>query len=471
MDHQSQNEQFGMERGVIQAVSDDVVSFNNEIPPPTLTQATHEGLFNFHVEEEDVLFYERLTEALRIDAQSPPNNLLDAEQDMVAVATDEANNEQASFYSQARPQANYDDISRRLSREEMDAYSRDILGPNNLLGFEGDMRVNNGQTPFLSQAYPQLPSVPQPSPVPAAQNIDPRLMEAPVAQAPTFAGAASLAHGTPYLSPVMTPSPAQPQPLVVPEALKPNTAGNRVKKAGGKKTGNKIGRKIGQRACDSCRKSHLTCKTETGANSCNQCWEKKTPCNQGSTADKRTKKSNEQGFLNTVDACKKYLKDLLILIFGMHDAKPEIKQGNMPLIGKMLSNDHPDSSTAVDLLTMKPLDEVAAQARVRLDALANLQLDLEGIHRVTEMRKHTKLCIERTREHVITLGRYLHVLMDGTYDAESVDFSLATVVGSPAPFSQIGQEMKAGFSHSDSGVYVDSLVGYFDRMVATISGK
>ncbi|KAF5526110.1 hypothetical protein CGCA056_v002787 [Colletotrichum aenigma] len=264
---------------------------------------------------------------------------------------------------------------------------------------------------------------------------------------------------------------APPQPLIVPEALKPNTAGNRVKKAGGKKTGNKNGRKIGQRACDSCRKSHLTCKTETGANSCNQCLEKKTPCNQGSTADKRTKKSNEQGLLNTVDACKKYLKDLLILIFGMHDAKPEIKQGNMPFIRKLLSKDHPDPSFIVEFFTTKPLDEVTAQARVRLDALANLQLDLEGIHRVTEMRKHTKLCIERTREHVITLGRYLHVLMDGTYDAESVDFSLATVVGSPAPFSQIGQEIKTGFSHSDSGIYVDSLVGCFDRMVATISGK
>ncbi|KAI8310697.1 hypothetical protein K4K61_000301 [Colletotrichum sp. SAR11_59] len=515
MDHQSQNEQFGMERGVIQAVSDDVVSFNNEIHPPALPQATHEELFNFHVEEEDVFFYERLTEALRIGAQSPPSNLLDAEQDMVAVATDEANNEQASFYSQAPPQANYDDISRRLSREEMDAFAGDILGPNNLFGFDQDMRVNNGQTPFLSQAYPQLPSVPQPSehmdvdrapvPVPAAQNIDPRLMEstspgpapisnngngngndegsnnnnfegynnnneghnngdadalmmdhegqAPVAQAPAFAGAGH-------------PSPAPPQPLIVPKTLKPKTAGNRVEKQAATK------RKVGKKACSGCRKSKLRCEPAPGGTTCLECLERSRPCDMGRTTDDRTRETNWDKLLRTIEGYKRYLGDLLILIYSIKTAMDQGKLNDkMSMIRSELSNGLTRISMLVYILTnqqLTPEDEQNAQACVRLDALAGLQLDLQGIeNNLADMRKTVRKCVGKTKDCVKTLGRYLHVLMDDEDHVGDAEISLRTIKESRTPFSQIDTDMKVQFSYiADNSDLVTSLVGHVDRLKA-----
>ncbi|KAJ0370669.1 hypothetical protein COL154_001043 [Colletotrichum chrysophilum] len=472
MDYQSQNEQF-MERGVTQAGSDDVVSSNNEIHPQAFPPATHEEFFNFHVEEEDVFFYERLTEALRIDAQSPPNNLLDAEQDMVAVATDEANNEQASFYSQARPQANYDDISRRLSREEMDAYSRDILGPNNLLGFEGDMRVNNGQTPFLSQAYPQLPSVPQPSRVPAAQNIDPRLMEsmwpgpAPISNNGNGNGNNEGNGNDKGSSNNNFGVGAPPQPLIVPEALKPNTAGNRVKKQAATK------RKVSSKSCSNCRTSKLRCTPdEDRRNACLKCVKDGLSCDMGRTTDKRTRETNRDKLLRTVEGCKKYLADLLILIYSINIANDQGKLNDkIPMIRSQLSQGLPGNSVlfyAVTQQHLTPQYEQRAQACVRLDALAGLQLDLEGIeNNLAKMRKTVNQCVGKTKELVRMLGRYLHVLMDDEDHFGDAEISLRTVRESQTPFSQIDTDMKVQFSYiADNSDLVTSLVGHVDKLKA-----
>ncbi|KAJ5014419.1 hypothetical protein K4K57_001522 [Colletotrichum sp. SAR 10_99] len=487
-----------MERGVTQAGSDDVVSSNNEIHPQAFPPATHEEIFNFHVEEEDIFFYERLTEALRIDAQSPPNNLLDAEQDMVAVATDEANNEQASFYSQARPQANYDDISRRLSREEMDAYSRDILGPNNLLGFEGDMRVNNGQTPFLSQPCPQLPRynspyypygdyqsnvtntlLSQPSQSQYVNSAELHnnggngngnssgvadadfLMEdeeqTPVAQAPTFAGAAT---------PAPDPSPAPPQPLIVPEALKPKTAGNRVKKQAATK------RKVSSKSCSNCRSSKLRCTSDPDRNTCLKCVKDGVSCDRGRTTDKRTRETNRDKLLRTVEGCKKYLADLLILIYSIKIANDQGKLNDkISMIKSQLSQGLPGNGLlfyAVTQQHLTPECEQRAQACVRLDALAGLQLDLEGIeNNLAKMRKTVNQCIGKTKELVRMLGRYLHVLMDDEDHFGDAEISLCTVIESGTPFSQIDTDMKVHFRYiADNSDLVTSLIGHVDKLKA-----
>ncbi|KAI8211601.1 hypothetical protein K4K52_010115 [Colletotrichum sp. SAR 10_76] len=549
MDYQSQNEQF-MERGVTQAGSDDVVSSNNEIHPQAFPPATHEEIFNFHVEEEDVLFYERLTEALRIDAQSPPNNLLDAEQGMVAVATDEANNEQASFYSQARPQANYDDISRRLSREEMDAYSRDILGPNNLLGFERDMGVNNDQAPVHSHHCPQLPrynspfnpygnyesivtntrsqppyvnaaelqnnggnscqrvvtqqmanpgtgfsgtggfhprtiaQVPKPSEYMdvdsfPANNIDPAILE------DTVAGQLS----TPGPAPISSNGngngnnegngndegssnnnfgvgAAPPQPLIVPEALKPNTAGNRVKKQAATK------RKVSSKSCSNCRSSKLRCTQVEGRNACLKCVKGGLSCDMGRTTDKRTRETNRDKLLRTVEGCKKYLADLLILIYSIKIANDQGKLNDkISMIRSQLSQGLPGNSLlfyAVTQQHLTPQCEQRAQACVRLDALAGLQLDLQGIeNNLAKMRKTVSQCIGKTKELVRMLGRYLHVLMDDEDHFGDAEISLCTVIESGTPFSQIDTDMKDQFSYiADNSDLVTSLVGHVDKLKA-----
>ncbi|KAI8305787.1 hypothetical protein K4K59_011983 [Colletotrichum sp. SAR11_240] len=582
MNYRIQNEQSGMEWAVNQ-----------------------EGYHRFDTpaDPEGQALYEALIEELGIEL--PPSN---PEQGMVANATDGVNNDQASFYSQALPQANYDDISRRLSREEMDAYTRDILGPNNLLGFEGDMRVNNDQAPVHSHHSPQLPrynspfnpygnydsivtntpsqppyvnpaelqnnggnscqrvvtqqmanhgtgfsgtggfhprtiaQVPKPSEymdvdsVPA-DNIDPALLEdtppgpihimsghmdidvpvagqlsspgrapisangngnnegndndedndnnegssnnnfegynnnedhnygdtdalmmdhegqAPVAQAPTFAGAGH-------------PSPAPPQPLIVPKTLKRKTAGNRVKRQAATK------RKVGKKACSGCRKSKLRCELAQGGTTCLECLERSRPCDIGRTTDDRTRETNRDKLLRTIEGCKRYLGDLLILIYSIKTAMDQGKLNDkMSMIRSELSNGLTRVSMLVYILTnqqLTPEDEQNAQACVRLDALAGLQSDLQGIeNNLADMRKTVRKCVGKTKDCVKTLGRYLHVLMDDEDHVGDAEISLRTIKESRTPFRQIDTDMKVQFSYiADNSDLVTSLVGHVDRLKA-----
>ncbi|EQB52565.1 hypothetical protein CGLO_07797 [Colletotrichum gloeosporioides Cg-14] len=584
MDHQSQNEQL-MERGVTQAGSDDVVISNNEIHPQAFPPATHEELFNFHVEEEDEVFYERLTETLRIDAQSPPNNLLDAEQDMVTIATDEANNGQALFDPQALPQLSLEQVDAAIAQacpngtvEELSA-AIDLLNnhpvpfSSNLLGLEQDKvaiateGTYNGQATFQSQACPQLPcynspyspygnyqsnvantlpsqpqyvnpaelqnnggnscqrvvtqqmanpgtgflgtggfdprtiaQVPKPSEymdvdsVPGTENIDPALLEDTV-PGPIHNMSGHMDIDFPVAGQLSTPgrapisgngngngndegngngddddadadlSLAPPQPLIVPEALRANTAGNRVEKKPNK-------RQVGKKACSGCRKSKLRCNPVPGGNTCLECLQRSRPCDKGQTTDDRTREANRDKLLRTVERCEKYLADLLLLIYSMKIAMDQGKLNDkMTMIRSQLSSGLTEIGMLVYYLTDQPLtpqDEQSAHACVRLDALAGLQLDLQGIEEnLAEMRKTGRLCVERTKDRVKTLGQYLNVVMNDKGHVRDAQISLGKVKGSRTPFSQIGTDMSVQFSNiADNSDIVPSLVGHVDKLKA-----
>ncbi|KAI8265771.1 hypothetical protein K4K58_010767 [Colletotrichum sp. SAR11_239] len=523
MNYQIQNEQSGMEWAV-----------NQEGYHPFDTPADPEGQ----------ALYEALIEELGIEL--PPSN---PEQSMVANATDGVNNDQASCYSQALPQANYDDISRRLSREEMDAYSRDILGPNNLLGFERDMGVNNDQAPVHSHHCPQLPrynspfnpygnyesivtntpsqppyvnaaelqnnggnscqrvvtqqmanpgtgfsgtggfhprtiaQVPKPSEYMdvdsfPANNIDPAILEDTVAGQLSTPGPAPISgngngngnnegNGNDEGSSNNNSGVGAPsQPLIVPEALKPNTAGNRVKKQPATK------RKVGSKSCSNCRTSKLRCTQNEGRNACLKCVKDGLSCDMGRTTDKRTRETNRDKLLRTVEGCKKYLADLLILIYSIKIANDQGKLNEkISMIRSQLSQGLPGNSLlfyAVTQQHLTPQCEQRAQACVRLDALAGLQLDLQGIeNNLAKMRKTVSQCVEKTKELVRMLGRYLHVLMDDEDHFGDAEISLCTVIDSGTPFSQIDTDMKDQFSYiADNSDLITSLIGHVDILKA-----
>lgn len=293
----------------------------------------------------------------------------------------------------------------------------------------------------------------------------------PVAQAPTSAGAASSAPQTVY------PSPATSNKSLV--------TGGKAKKPRRKAEGTNADpkpykRKVCTEACTPCRTSKIKCAFDKDPNTCLGCLKKRLNCDRGLTTDNRTRKAYQKNFRATVDGCKKYLADFLLLIYIINARKQREGQSwpdrKLTALGKHLSTGRPNLSMSADLLTdetwtLPPQWVETAEAHVRLDALAGLQLDLQGIEdNLAEMRKRLHLCVEGTRERVRTLARYLHVLINDGGHYMDAKTSLANVFKSRAPFSQIDNDMSGQFSSisddADTSDLVKSLVGHVDLGVS-----